>query len=198
MKELLQKLGGEYEGCISSYSIVSDGDHENKGQTQGEKQETKPLVDDDKWEVINFDSISKLHCKSGGYGGELMSVDALYVNPDARKTLYFIEFKSGRVDMTEVKGKVCESIIVALDLNILNSLADCKNRAVFVLVERKKDYGANLACLNQYDAEKRRHFEHLRLHPKKLERISWLFKDALSYSPEEFKKEFLATHYADA
>lgn len=64
--------------------------------------------------VINFDKIPKAYLRGKGWRHVPNSNDALYISPD--KKWFFIEFKNGSIDRSDVYRKIYDSIIMLIEL----------------------------------------------------------------------------------
>lgn len=172
MKHLLQTIGEEYESCLSNYTKTS---YDSINQVS--------LIINNA-SVINYDKLVEVFTKVYKldiHKDKYMSCDALYKGED--NELYFIEFKNivpSKIKMSEIRGKVSASLLIAMKLDILKDLKDAQKRASFILV-RKLEYRTNLQghLLNR---AKRRTY---------LDSVRWAFKNVISYSPDEFERNFL-------
>ena len=145
----------------------------------------KSIVQSDH-QVIFFDDVVKAHKKYRCYRGQFKSMDALY-SEDKGKDIWLIEFKSGEVNAVDIKEKACHSLLIAMDLRLIESLADAKSRVHFVLVYKL----SNRANLMRYSSgnPNRQAFSGT------LDNIRWCFHDAVSCVPEKFISDFIIPHY---
>ncbi len=137
-------------------------------------------------QVIFFDDVVKAHKKYRCYEGQFKSMDALY-SEGKGKDIWLIEFKSGEVNAGDIKEKACHSLLIAMDLRLIESLADAKSRAHFVLVYKL----GNRANLMRYSSGN----PNEQAFPRALGNIRWLFHDAVSCVPEKFISDFIIPHY---
>lgn len=156
-----------YAGCMKPLSIISEDDSNHK-----------ILVDSEK-ELIRFDDVAAQHKAVRGYSRQFCSNDALYI--DAETNLFFFEFKSGKAKAEEVKSKAVDSLLIAMDMGIISSFSDAKQRLEYALV-------TDHAYLQQLNNHVRR--EKFKL-PAGLESLRWLFKMVHAYTPEQFERLIL-------
>lgn len=148
--------------------------------------------------VINFDKVSKSHNKIHRYGERLASNDALYVTEQG--DYYFIEFKNGALTLSRndqhrdsgkeenLKSKVYCSLAIALDLKLADNFESFKDKFHYILVYNKNRVGS----LSNVEIE-----DDLQILSKNnlqlpiVKEFEWIFKEALSYTKEEFESKFI-------
>lgn len=169
--DCLAKLGPKYYNYKETYSDVSVDD--------SDKNNPVPIVDEN-LPIINFDKVKEQHGADRGYTDDYESNDALFVDDD--NNLYFIEFKRGKAKREDLRTKSSESLLIAMDLGIISSLEDSRQRVEYLFVTPNH----SLEKLHQYSANKL---------PKLILSQRWLFKDIHAYTPREFRQIFLVKHY---
>ena len=177
MREILKRLGSDYEECLSSFSAVSCDDSNG----------TRVIMVDAEREVINFDKSAQKHAELNNYKQVFQSNDALIVRSDG--TLLFIEFKNGKtknLKLEELRAKACESVVLAMNLKIVESLDEVKSRVDYMLVftERKRIDSAHLE-LAKLAGKK--------MHPRAIDSFEWIFRNVDSYTAKEFEDKVLGT-----
>lgn len=138
--------------------------------------------------AYSFDGIAKQHaCVRRTQ--PLPSVDAVYI--DSQNTPYFIEFKNGKLSNVGKKepsltSKVTASVLLALDLHLLESLASLQKKGRFIFVYRDD-------TTNVYNQQIENHIleESGTDAIKQVNAISWLFRKAESLTKEQFNQTFL-------
>ncbi len=148
--------------------------------------------------VINFDKVSKSHNKIRKYGERLASNDALYVTDEGE--FYFIEFKNGALCKSiknkekdegkeeNLKSKVYCSLAMALDLKLAESFDSFKQQYRYILVYNKDKLGTlSNICIEEEILEHAGFSVTLPI----VKEFAWLFKDVISYTKEEFEREFI-------
>lgn len=141
--------------------------------------------------VIRFDRMPKEYARGKGWRGVPKSNDALYVSMDGR--WFFIEFKNGSVELSDVYRKIYDSIIMVLDLGIVSDLDFFRNNGQYILVYNSKKYGKvsqsqSRDAINDYFFRLAQEEERL-FGIEKLEQ--YLFKETHTYSKEKFEKVFV-------
>lgn len=142
--------------------------------------------------VINYDDVARRHMEARGYTARLSSNDALYLEGEDKKP-WFIEFKNGRIDATQLRQKVAESLLIAMDIGVLRDLKDAQQRAEYILVYNPENNNKNLNSLLH-------HAKFPSCQPyllRTVERFAWLFKNVHSYTPDEFRTHFLKVKYEE-
>lgn len=177
MKAHLQAWGEDYTECMSTYSIVSRDSGKNESMIVSELP------------VINYDMVAGFHKKHKQYAKQIKSCDALFL--DASGAPFFIEFKNGAFNENDLREKIFPSILMAMDLGLIESLKDACNRASFVLVYNAKR-SARDNIKHQLDRISHKVFIH-----KKAREYKWLFgENVFSYTPDEFAEKFLSKYDA--
>lgn len=147
--------------------------------------EGKSVVQSDH-QVVFFDDVVEAHQKYRCYKGKFKSMDALY-SEGKGKDIWLIEFKSGEVKAVDIKEKACHSLLIAMDLRLIESLADAKSRAHFVLVYKL----GSRDNLMRYSSGN----PNGQAFPRTLSSIRWLFHDAVSCVSEKFISDFIVPHF---
>ena len=143
------------------------------------------------YEVLDYDEIAKQHHRKNNYPYRLSSNDAVYISDDG--VPYFIEFRNGSVEKLEIQKKGIGSAILAMDLGIIESLKELREKAVYILV-----YNATVIENKQTKSQKiisngiRRKADRVRIRLKALDGVAWLYHDAYSYSVYEFQEKFIS------
>lgn len=141
--------------------------------------------------VINFDKIPKRYSKGKGWIGVPKSNDALYISNDK---WYFIEFKNGSIDRAEIYRKLYDSLIMLIDMGIVESLDYSRNNINYILVYNSDKYSKvqksesrdkNFAYFLELAEQEERLFD-----VDKFE--GYLFNETHTYSKELFEKNFVA------
>lgn len=81
--------------------------------------------------VVNFDKIPSVYSKGKGWKSVPKSNDVLYISNDQ---WYFIEFKNGSIDKANLYRKIYDSLIMLIELGIIASLDDSRNKINYILV----------------------------------------------------------------
>lgn len=82
--------------------------------------------------VIDFDKIPKLYAKQKGIPSLPTSNDALYIDMDGN--WYFIEFKNGSIDKSNIYRKLYDSLIMLLELGVITDLEFVRKQGHYILV----------------------------------------------------------------
>lgn len=148
--------------------------------------------------VINFDKVSERHNKIRRYGERLASNDALYVTEQG--DCYFIEFKNGALTLSRnnrhrddgkeenLKSKVYCSLAIALDLKLADSFEAFKNKFHYILVYNEDRLAPSFNNVIEDDLQM---LSKVNLQLPVVKEFEWIFKEALSYTKEEFEKKFI-------
>lgn len=176
--EWCERFGVNMKLSLSTYTEVS------KDTAQGCSMVTSSCP------VINFDDVAGQHVKARGYQAKFSSNDALYLEGEDKKP-WFIEFKNGRIEFAELRQKVTESLLIAMDIGVLRDLNDAQQRAEYILVYNPDNNQRKRNSLLQHAMHPS---SRPYLHPK-VQRFTWLFKEVHSYTPDEFRTHFLNVKY---
>lgn len=82
--------------------------------------------------VIDFDKIPKFYAKQKGIPSLPTSNDALYIDMDGN--WYFIEFKNGSIDKSNIYRKLYDSLIMLLELGVITDLEFVRKQGHYILV----------------------------------------------------------------
>ena len=82
--------------------------------------------------VINFDNIAKVYSKTKGLPAIPTSNDALYI--DRNDKWYFIEFKNGSIDKSNIYRKLYDSLIMLIELKIIPNIDFVRKNLHYILV----------------------------------------------------------------
>ena len=146
-------------------------------------------------QVIYFDAVVGAHCSYRRYKYSYKSTDALYLE-GKDKDPWFIEFKSGigkNIRGEDLKGKACESLLIAMDLGLLSGLRDAQKRAHYIFVYDQETIGSHDNVFRYSSGNPNK--PHLL---GKIKNLHWLFCDINSYTPEEFVRYFIIPHYGSS
>ena len=140
--------------------------------------------------VLDYDEVAKKHQQERHYSFRLSSTDAVYITNDG--IIYFIEFKNGTFEKIEIAKKGIGSAMLAMDLGLVNSMKELQCKAVYILV-----YNPSVIEAKQTESQKKLS-SNLRKKSKGritclpvLKEVAWIYRDAFSYTIEEFKSEFV-------
>ncbi len=148
--------------------------------------------------VINFDKVSECHNKLHRYAERLASNDALYVTEQG--DYYFIEFKNGALTVSRndlhrdiskeenLKSKVYCSLAIALDLKLADNFDAFKDKFRYILVYNKNRLGSSSYVEIEDDLQI---LSKNNLQLPIVKEFEWIFKEALSYTKEEFESKFI-------
>lgn len=146
---------------------------------------------DSQLKVINFDKIPKEYAKGKGWGNMPSSNDALYIGDDGK--WYFIEFKNGSVDKSDIFKKIFDSLLILIELGIIPDWQFVRDNVCYILVYNSDKYsrvpkpehlGANYSYVYRMAQQEERLFG-----VEKFE--GYLLKEAHTYTKELFRKEFI-------
>lgn len=142
-------------------------------------------------EVVWFDKIPAEYGKRTGCPKLPKSNDALYVaNSDE---WYFIEFKNGGIEKSDIFRKIYDSIIMLLELKIIPDFQFVRENVNYILVYNSENYTTpqysealkeNYAYIQQRAKTEKKLFE-----VEKLE--TYLLKETHTYDKETFKQKFI-------
>lgn len=141
--------------------------------------------------VINFDKIPKVYSRGKGWPAVPTSNDALYITTDEK--WYFIEFKNGSVDKSNIYRKIYDSLIILIELGILPDFNFVRENAHYILVYNSEKYSripksesrdSNFAYIQRLSKKEEKLFE-----IGKFEK--YLFKETHTYTKELFIQNFV-------
>lgn len=143
--------------------------------------------------VVHFDKIPGEYSKAVGLKGKPMSNDALYVSADGQ--WYFIEFKNGSVDKSDVFRKIYDSIIMLVEMGIISGFQYARNHVRYILVYNSDKYGKiqkspNRDSIYTYVHERAKAEERL-FGIEKLE--GYLLEEAHTYTERLFQEKFVTS-----
>lgn len=141
--------------------------------------------------VINFDKVPKEYSRRKGWANMPSSNDALYISDDGK--WYFIEFKNGSVDKSDILKKIYDSLFILIELGIIPDFQFVRDQVYYILVYNSDKYyrvpkPEHLSSNYSYIYRMAQKEETL-FGVEKLE--GYLLKEAHTYTKELFKKEFI-------
>lgn len=141
--------------------------------------------------VVNFDKIPKEYARGRGWRGMPSSNDALYIT--AENEWYFIEFKNGSVDKSDVFRKIYDSLIMLVDWRVIPDFQFVRDRVSYILVYNSEKY----PCVSESES-RRRNYAYVMERAKTEERLfgvdyleGYLFRETHTYSKEGFERRFV-------
>lgn len=142
-------------------------------------------------EVVDFDEIPKEYARGREYPCVPKSNDVLYI--DKNENWYFVEFKNGKIDKSDIYRKLYDSIIMLMELNIIPDFDFLRTRTQYILVYNSDKYpyvpksealeSIYSHHLKQADSEKKM-FDIWKLE-------KYLFKETHTYTKELFDERFI-------
>lgn len=141
--------------------------------------------------VINFDKIPNEYSRGKGWPNVPSSNDALYIIPDG--DWYFIEFKNGSIQKSDVFRKIYDSLIMLIELEIIPNFQFSRDNIQYILVynsdkypkvQESKNRSANYSYIQKLSQKEERLFE-----IEKFEK--YLFKETHTYTKDIFQKAFV-------
>lgn len=141
--------------------------------------------------VVHFDKIPNEYARYLGLKGKPASNDALYISAD--KKWYFIEFKNGSVDKSDVFRKIYDSIIMLVEMGIIPNFQFVRDNVRYILVYNSDKYrkiqkSLNRDKINNYSLERAKKEEKL-FEIDKLE--GYLFEETHTYTKQLFEEKFV-------
>jgi hypothetical protein len=141
--------------------------------------------------VINFDKIPNEYSRGKGWAGVPTSNDGLYISCDGR--WFFVEFKNGSIDKSNIYRKLYDSLIMLLDWKIIKDIQFVRDNGHYVLVYNSDKHES---IPNAENRNKTLEFVLNRANTeKKLYDIKkfegYLFKTTHTYTEKEFKTKFV-------
>lgn len=146
---------------------------------------------DSELKVINFDKMPREYSMGKGWGNMPSSNDALYISEDGK--WYFIEFKNGSVDKSDIFKKIYDSLVILIELGIIPDLQFIRDKVYYILVYNSDKYSKvpkpeHLSSNYSYIYRMAQQEEKL-FGVEKFE--GYLLKEVHTYTKELFKKEFI-------
>lgn len=146
---------------------------------------------DSRIKVINFDNISKVYSKTKGLPSIPTSNDALYI--DRNDKWYFIEFKNGSVDKSNIYRKLYDSLIILIELEIIPNIDFVRKNVHYILVYNSEK--ADVIPKSEGREENYKFFQRLSKSEVRLFDIDkfekYLFEATHTYTKEEFLEKFV-------
>lgn len=141
--------------------------------------------------VVDFDKIPKEYSRDLSLSNMPCSNDALYIKD--RENWYFIEFKNGSLDKSQIYRKIYDSLIMLIDKNVIPSFDFSRKYIKYILVYNPEKYQKTNKSENREKI-----YSHIFKLSKKEEKIlgienfeKYLFKEVHSYTKEMFQQEFI-------
>ncbi len=147
--------------------------------------------------VIHYDKIPNEYCRGKGWSFVPKSNDALYICKNGY--WYFIEFKNGSIDKSDLYRKLYDSIIMLIDLNVIPNFDFSRDKIIYILVYNSIKY-----TKVQESEGRSENFSYIMGLARKEETLfdiekfqKYLFKETHTYSKEVFHKKFVNLMEAD-
>lgn len=141
--------------------------------------------------VINFDKIPNEYSRGKKWPYVPASNDALYIDADAK--WYFIEFKNGSIDKSNLFRKIYDSLIMLIDLNIIPDFKFIRENINYILV-----YNSEKHPLAQKSENLHNNYSYIFKLAQTEEKLfdidkfeKFLFKETHTYNKELFKSKFV-------
>lgn len=141
--------------------------------------------------VIDFDKIPKFYAKQKGIPSLPASNDALYIDMDGN--WYFIEFKNGSIDRSNIYRKLYDSLIMLLELGVITDLEFVRKQGHYILVYNSENdkvipnsdgRNANYSYIQSRSGVEKRLFDVDRFE-------KYLFRSTHTYTKIEFIDKFV-------
>ncbi|MFA6941081.1 MAG: hypothetical protein WCQ54_08900 [Clostridiaceae bacterium] len=140
--------------------------------------------------VVDFDKIPNEYSRGKGWANVPKSNDALYINDNG---WYFVEFKNGSIDKSEIYRKLYDSVIILISLNIIPNMEFVRTKIEYILV-----YNSNKYPKIQDSQSRSNTFSFILERAKIEEKLfdidkfeKYIFKATHTYSKEEFTEKFI-------
>lgn len=141
--------------------------------------------------VIHFDKIPKKYSKKIGCSKVPRSNDALYITDS--DDWYFVEFKNGKIDSADVYRKCYDSLLMMLDMKIVDNLSFFREKGHYILVYNGEKYGKSRPSPSREAIYAKLH--HLAREEERLFGIDnfegYLFKETHTYDKSTFEDKFI-------
>ena len=142
-------------------------------------------------QVINFDKMPNEFSRGKGWAFVPKSNDALYIDDEQ---WFFIEFKNGNVDKADIYRKAYDSLIMLIEMGIIEDLEFPRRAINYILVYNAQKYSkvqVSEARENMYN-----HFYELANLEERLFEVDkfegYLFHETHTYTKELFEKNFVS------
>lgn len=143
-------------------------------------------------QAVNFDKIPREYARSVGCSSLPASNDALYISPHGE--WYFIEFKNGSIDKSNLYRKIYDSLIMLLEIDIIPSMKFAREKINYILV-----YNPNRYRKTQDSKSRDENIVYLLRLAKQEEKLfgiadfeHYLFFETHTYTPQLFHNQFVA------
>ena len=141
--------------------------------------------------VVNFDKIPAEYTRGKGWKFMPKSNDALYISIDGK--WFFIEFKNGSIDCSDLFRKIYDSLIMLIELGIIPDLEFARQEFEYILVYSSEKYGkipqSDGRDINYSFVMKRAEMEEKLFGIEKLE--LYIFHETHTYTKKLFETNFL-------
>lgn len=141
--------------------------------------------------VVNFDKIPPIYAKGKGWTSIPKSNDALYIN---NEKWYFIEFKNGNINKSDLYRKIYDSLIMLIELGIIAGLNDSRDKINYILVYNSAKYP-----VAQKSESRDKNYAYIYERAGQEERLfdiedfeGYLFQETHTYTKEMFQEKFVA------
>lgn len=185
IQEVIEKLDPVLRShlCTLEKASLDDSNEENMSHS--------------KIKVINFDKIAKEYAKKQKIPKLPTSNDALYISSDNK--WFFIEFKNGSIDKAELFRKIYDSLLMLLELEIIENL-DFSRENIYYILAYNSDKKAKIPATESLE----KNYRYLYSLAKTEQRLfdirkfeKFLFKEAHTYTIELFREKFEIPMEAD-
>lgn len=151
----------------------------------------KSFMCESSMKVINFDKIPNEYSRGKGWLAVPHSNDALYISVDNQ--WYFIEFKNGTIDKSDVFRKIYDSLIMLIELDIIPDFDYARKNINYMLVYNSDKYPQTPPSKNREATYS--YVFRLAQTEEKLFDIgkfdAYLFNETHTYTKEEFYTNFI-------
>lgn len=144
-----------------------------------------------KLEVVHFDKIPKVFARDKGWSNFPSSNDALYIAADG--SWYFIEFKNGSIDKSDIFKKLYDSLLMMLETGVLQDFQFVRDHVCYILVYNTEKYPRV-----QKSESRSQNYEYIMKRANQEERLfdvdkfeGYLFRRTYTYSRERFVENFV-------
>ena len=149
------------------------------------------VMTESKITAINFDKIPNEFARGKNYPTVPKSNDALYIADDS---WYFIEFKSGSIDKSEIFKKIYDSLMMLIDMHIISDYQFVRDHICYILVYNEGKYSTV-----QTSDSRAALYNHTLALAKTEERLfeiekfeGYLFKETHTYTQKMFEEKFIS------
>lgn len=95
------------------------------------------FMTESKMQVVNFDKLPKTYAREMGLTAIPKSNDALYIDDNR---WFFIEFKNGEVQKDDIYRKIYDSLIVLIELGMVDDFQFSRDNINYILVYNSQKY----------------------------------------------------------